>query len=75
MSVEKLKNFLDKRGVKYVSIYRSSAYTAQAIAEASHAPGKEMRCVCFSAYPSFFRAFFPGAPLPWEPRQEVVGAK
>jgi Ala-tRNA(Pro) deacylase len=42
MPVEKLKNFLDERRVKHVSIYRLSAYTAQEIAEASHVPGKEM---------------------------------
>jgi hypothetical protein len=58
MPVEKLKNFLDERRVKHVSIYRLSAYTAQEIAEASHVPGKEMRCACFSAYPSFFRKRF-----------------
>ncbi|MGH8643428.1 MAG: aminoacyl-tRNA deacylase [Gammaproteobacteria bacterium] len=42
MPVENLKNFLDEHRVKYVSIYHSSAYTAQEIAEASHVPGKEM---------------------------------
>lgn len=42
MPVQKLKNFLDEHRVKYVSIYHSSAYTAQEIAQASHVPGREM---------------------------------
>jgi Ala-tRNA(Pro) deacylase len=42
MPVQKLKDFLDSNGVKYVSISHSMAYTAQEIAAASHIPGKEI---------------------------------
>ena len=42
MPVKKLKDFLDERKVKYVSIKHSTAYTAQEIAAAAHIPGKEL---------------------------------
>ena len=42
MPAEKLKEFLDGRGVKYVAIKHSAAYTAQEIAASAHVRGKEM---------------------------------
>lgn len=42
MPVKKLKKFLDNNDVKYVSISHSPAYSAQAIAESAHIPGKEL---------------------------------
>jgi Ala-tRNA(Pro) deacylase len=42
MPVKKLKDFLDRENVKYVSIYHSVAYTAQEIAASVHVKGKEM---------------------------------
>jgi Ala-tRNA(Pro) deacylase len=42
MPVQKLKEFLDKEGVKYVVISHSPAYTAQEIAASAHIPGKEL---------------------------------
>jgi len=42
MPVKKLKGFLDERGVKYVLISHSRAFTAQEIAASAHIPGKEM---------------------------------
>jgi Ala-tRNA(Pro) deacylase len=42
MPVKKLREFLDAKGVKYVRIAHSMAYTAQEIAAASHIPGKEV---------------------------------
>lgn len=42
MPAKKLKEFLDKQGVKYVKISHSPAYTAQEIAAAGHVKGKEM---------------------------------
>lgn len=42
MPVNKLKEFLDSHGVKYVTISHSQAYTAQRIAELTHIPGKEL---------------------------------
>lgn len=38
MPVEKLKFLLDSRGVKYVSIDHSQAFTAQEIAASAHIP-------------------------------------
>jgi Ala-tRNA(Pro) deacylase len=42
MPVSRLKEFLDSRNVKYVTIGHSPAYTAQGIAASAHVPGKEL---------------------------------
>lgn len=42
MPVTRLKDFLDKENVKYVTIGHSPAFTAQEIAERAHIPGKEL---------------------------------
>jgi len=42
MPAKKLKEFLDKNNIKYISIKHSPAYTAQEIAAKSHISGKEM---------------------------------
>lgn len=42
MPVRKLKEFLDKEGVKYVTVSHSVAYTAQEIAARSHVRGKQL---------------------------------
>lgn len=40
MPAKKLKEFLDKERIKYVSITHSPAFTAQEIAAAAHVPGR-----------------------------------
>ena len=40
--IEKLKQFLDDRKVKYVTIRHSPAYTAQEVASMAHISGKEL---------------------------------
>ena len=42
MPVKKLKAFLDKEKIKYVSIIHSAAYTAQEVAASAHITGKEL---------------------------------
>ena len=42
MPIRKLKEFLDREGIRYVSIRHSPAYTAQEIAAVTHIPGKEL---------------------------------
>ena len=42
MPVRKLKEFLDKEGIKYVSIIHSPAYTAQEVAASAHITGREL---------------------------------
>lgn len=42
MPVQKLKEFLDSNGVKYVTISHSTAYTAQEVAASAHIKGKEL---------------------------------
>ena len=42
MPVKKLKEFLDKNQVKYVTVTHSPAYTARQIAISAHIPAKEL---------------------------------
>jgi Ala-tRNA(Pro) deacylase len=42
MPSKKLKQFLDKNKIEYITITHSVAYTAQQIAAYTHTPGKEM---------------------------------
>ncbi len=42
MHVEKLKDYLDKNKVKYVSIRHSTAYSASAVAASAHVKGKNL---------------------------------
>lgn len=42
MPLQKLKEFLDRHNVKYVTISHSLAYTASEIAASTHIPGKEL---------------------------------
>ncbi len=42
MPVQRLKSFLDREGVKYVTIRHSPAFTAQEIAASAHIPGKQV---------------------------------
>src|SRR5258707_3880833 len=42
MPVRKLKDFLDKERIKYVTILHSTAYTAQEVAASAHIRGKEL---------------------------------
>ena len=40
--MKKLKEFLDKAGVKYIVVSHAPAYTAQEIAASAHIPGREL---------------------------------
>jgi len=42
MPVRKLKEFLDREKIKYVSIIHSTAYTAQEVAASAHITGREL---------------------------------
>jgi Ala-tRNA(Pro) deacylase len=42
MPVQKLKEFLNREKVKYISMIHSPAYTAQEIAAAAHVPGRNL---------------------------------
>jgi Ala-tRNA(Pro) deacylase len=42
MPVRKLKDFLDREKIKYVSIVHSPAYTAQEVAASAHITGREL---------------------------------
>ncbi len=42
MPIQKLKQFLDDNGIKFVSIQHSAAYTAQEVAALAHIPGELM---------------------------------
>ncbi|HEV2319228.1 MAG TPA: YbaK/EbsC family protein [Verrucomicrobiae bacterium] len=42
MAVAKLKEFLDREGVKYSAVSHLPAYTMQEVAESAHIPGKQL---------------------------------
>jgi Ala-tRNA(Pro) deacylase len=42
MPVKKLKEFLDRERIKYVTIIHSTAYTAQEVAQSVHIKGREL---------------------------------
>ena len=42
MPSQRLKQYLDAQGVKYVSVSHSLAYTAQEIASIAHVPGRDL---------------------------------
>lgn len=42
MPIQRLKDYLDRNGIKYVIIGHSRAYTAQEIAASAHIPGLEL---------------------------------
>jgi len=42
MPIRKLKEFLDKERIKYISIVHSTAYTAQEVAASAHITGREL---------------------------------
>ena len=42
MPVQKLKDYLDKNGVRYVTIQHSKAYTSSAVASSAHVKGKNL---------------------------------
>lgn len=42
MPVRKMKDFLDRENVKYVTITHSPAYTAQEVAQSAHIKGKDL---------------------------------
>ena len=42
MPIQKLKEFLDRHEVRYVTIRHSPAFTAQEIAATAHIPGREL---------------------------------
>jgi Ala-tRNA(Pro) deacylase len=42
MPLQKLKDYLDKNKIKYVSIRHSTAYTASAVAASAHVKGKNL---------------------------------
>jgi Ala-tRNA(Pro) deacylase len=42
MPVRKLKEFLDRENIKYISIVHSTAYTAQEVAASAHITGRDL---------------------------------
>jgi Ala-tRNA(Pro) deacylase len=62
MPINRLKQFLDDRAIKYVVISHSAAYTAQGIAALAHIPGKELaKTVIFKIAGAFAMAVVPAS--------------
>ncbi|CUS97999.1 aminoacyl-tRNA deacylase [Candidatus Chrysopegis kryptomonas] len=57
---ERLKNYLDSNGVKYITIVHSTAFTSQEIAASVHIKGKEFaKCVIVKSDGNFFMLVIP----------------
>jgi Ala-tRNA(Pro) deacylase len=62
MICEKLKIFLDEKGVNYKAIKHSEAFSAQEIAASIHVPGKEMaKVVILKGEDKFFMSVLPAS--------------
>jgi Ala-tRNA(Pro) deacylase len=77
MPAKKLKEFLDSRKVKYVTISHSLAYTAQEVAASAHIPGKELaKTVVFKADGEFALAVLPASyQIDFARLKEVTGRR
>ncbi len=61
MASAKIKEYLDRQGVKYVSISHSPAYTSQEVAASAHIPGKTLaKTVMVIADGKMIMAVLPG---------------
>ncbi len=57
---ERLKNYLDSNGVKYITIVHSTAFTSQEVAASVHVKGKEFaKCVIVKSDGKFFMLVVP----------------
>ena len=57
---ERLKNYLDSNGVKYITIVHSTAFTSQEVAASVHIKGKEFaKCVIVKSDGKFFMLVVP----------------
>ncbi|MBN1828101.1 MAG: YbaK/EbsC family protein [Deltaproteobacteria bacterium] len=77
MPVKLLKEYLDSKGVKYVIIIHSTAYTAQEIAESAHIPGKALaKTVILAIDGSMAMAVLPASrKVDLEALKRALGAK
>ncbi len=76
MPAAKLQQFLDDKGVRYVSIKHSPAFTAQEIAAEAHIPGREVaKTVMVSLDGELAMAVLPASrQVDLEALKEVTGA-
>ena len=76
MPFEKLKKFLDKNNIQYVTITHSQAFTAQKIAASAHIPGKDLaKTVIVKIDGKMAMAVLPGSyRIDMKTLQEVTGS-
>ncbi|HHJ52948.1 MAG TPA: YbaK/EbsC family protein [Caldithrix abyssi] len=77
MPMNRLRNYLDEHGVKYVVIIHSPTYTAQEIAASAHIPGNELaKTVILKIDGKMAMAVLPASRMvDLELCQEKIGAK
>ena len=77
MPMNRLRNYLDEHGVKYVVIIHSPTYTAQEIAASAHIPGNELaKTVILKIDGKMTMAVLPASRMvDLELCQEKIGAK
>lgn len=74
---EKLKNFLDSNGVRYITVTHSTAFTSQEIAASVHIKGKEFaKCVIVKSGENFFMLVVPADhKISFEKAKEALGVE
>jgi Ala-tRNA(Pro) deacylase len=77
MPVKQLREFLDSKNIKYITISHSPAYTAQAIAASAHVSGKELaKTVMVKVDGKMAMAVLPASyQVDFDLMTEAVGAK
>ena len=77
MAEKKLKEYLDKNNVRYISISHSPAYTAQEMAAKTHLPGKEIaKTVLIKIDGKLAMAVLPGSfKINFDELKKVVGSE
>jgi Ala-tRNA(Pro) deacylase len=77
MPAKQLKEFLDSKNIKYVTISHSLAYTAQEVAASAHIPGKELaKTVVIKVDGDFALAVLPASfQIDFARLKEITGGK
>jgi Ala-tRNA(Pro) deacylase len=77
MPVQRLREFLDRENVRYVSILHSTAFTAQEVAQSAHIPGNEMaKCVMIKMDGKMAMAVLPASfQVDFALLREAIGAE
>jgi len=77
MPIQRLREFLDREGIRYVTIHHSPAYTSQEVAQSAHVPGKELaKTVMVKVDGEMAMAVLPASySIDFDQLREAIGAR